>query len=73
MRLWPSCLPNRPLELEKLPQLSHGVIRVLNGVTDRPRVTVDLVVVTTRECLVTEEVDRLIIDTRNIFLGFDVL
>ena len=73
MRLWPSCLPHHPLELEELPQLPHGVIRVLNGVTDSPRVTVDLVVVTTRECLVTEEVDRLIIDTRNIFLGFDVL
>ena len=41
--------------------------------SDCALVLVDLIVITTRERLVTEEVDILIVDSRETLLGFDVL
>lgn len=40
---------------------------------DGPGVTVDFVVVASGEGLVTEEVDRLVLDTGDVLLGLDML
>lgn len=60
-------------ELEDLLQLLHRVIGVLNCMTNCPLVLEDLIVVTTFEGLVAEEMNRLIIDAADILFGFEVL
>jgi archaeosine-15-forming tRNA-guanine transglycosylase len=45
----------------------------INGVSNGARVFVDLVIVASDESLVAEEVDGLVVDTRDALLGFDVL
>lgn len=41
--------------------------------SDRPRVSVDLVIVAAGEGLVAKEVDGLVFNARDILFGFDVL
>ena len=50
--------------VEELLELRHGVLWPFDGVANSPRVGVDLPVVSTLECLVTEEVDVLVLDAR---------
>jgi hypothetical protein len=50
------------LEIEKLLEDAHGVLRSSDGVASSSGVSVDLVVVTALESLVTEEVDGLVSD-----------
>lgn len=61
------------LEIEKLLQLLHGIIRTLDDVTNRSRVTVDLIVITSDKTLVTEEVDVLVFGAGDVLFGLDVL
>ena len=60
-------------ELEQLSQLFHGVFRILHAVTNGSTVFVDLEVVTSFECLVTEEVDICILDSTEGFLRLKML
>lgn len=50
--------------VEQLLQLFHGIFRILDSVTDGSRVLVDFPVVAARECLVTEEVNLLVLHAR---------
>ena len=62
------------LQLKQLLELCHRLLWVLDTVSDRARVLVDLVVVTALVRLVTEEVNRLVIDAAwHILLALDVL
>jgi hypothetical protein len=49
--------------------LLHGILWVLDRVTDGSRIVIDLPVVTTLECCVTEEVDALVMNSRKPFAG----
>jgi hypothetical protein len=59
-------------KVEQLLELSGSVLGSLDAVADGTRVLVDLVVVTTLVCLVTEEVDRCVLGSV-LLLGLDVL
>lgn len=59
--------------MEDLLELLHGVLRPSDGMTNRPRVTVDLIVVTALESLVAEEMDGLVFHARDVLLGCEVL
>lgn len=61
------------LKLEELLDELHGVVGAFDRMADRARVLVDLVIVSTGEALVAEEVDFRILGARNVLLGFDVL
>ena len=62
------------LQVESLLDLRIAVIRTLNTVPDRSGIFIDLVVVAALHRLVTEEVDRLIIDAaRKVLVVLDVL
>ena len=54
-------------QVEKLPQHRHGILRSLDGVTRRPRIAVDFVVIPTLEALVSEEMDGLVMDAGQSF------
>ena len=58
--------------MEKLFEKFYGILGTSNGVTFGPRVRVNLVVVATRERLITEEVDSLIFSSRDALLSFHV-
>jgi hypothetical protein len=59
-------------KVEQLLELSGSVLGGLDAVADGARILVDLVVVTTLVCLVTEEVDRRVLGSV-LLLGLDVL
>jgi hypothetical protein len=59
-------------KVEQLLELSGSVLGGLDAVADGTRVLVNLVVVTTLVCLVTEEVDRCVLGSV-LLLGLDVL
>lgn len=61
------------LKIKDLLQLLHGVLRSVNRVANGARIHVDLVVVPTRETLVTKEVNSLVLDSGNALLSLDVL
>jgi len=48
------------------------MLRVVDGVTNRPLVTENFVVVATGHALVTKEVDVLVVDTGNLLFGLEV-
>lgn len=58
---------------KNLLQLLHGVLWTINRVADSAGVRKDLIIVAAGEALVTEEVDCLVLDTRDVLLGLDVL
>lgn len=58
--------------LKHLLQNRHGLIRILDRVSRRPRILIDFIIVATLECLVSEEMDVLVIDARQVLLGLDV-
>lgn len=60
-------------KIKKLLQLLHGIIRTLYGVTNRPKVSVDLVIIASDKALVTEEVNVLVLGARDVLLSLDVL
>lgn len=61
------------LQVEKLLQLSNGLLRAGDAVTNGARVLEDLVVVAALVGLVAEEVDGAVLDAADLVLGFDVL
>ena len=61
------------LKIEDLLELLHGIIRVDNRVADCAGVLIDLVVITSNETLVTEEMNVLIFGTGDVLLGLDML
>jgi len=69
----PLFIPSILLQLEQLLQYLHRILRSSHGMTDRPGISVDLVVIPALEALVTEEVDSFVIDARDVLLRFDVL
>lgn len=63
----PHALPLKAnLEIESLLDLSYGLIGVLHGVADSPWVLVNLVIITTLEGLVAEEVDGGVVDAAGL-------
>lgn len=61
-------------QIEKLLQLSRCLVGVLHAVTDGALVLVDLVIIAALVRLITEEVDRRVVDaTRQVLLILDVL
>lgn len=54
------------LQIKELLQLCHRILRAGHRVSDCPRIAVDLVVVSSLVSLVTEEVDRLVLDTSRL-------
>lgn len=65
--------PSYLLELKKLFQYLHRLLRVRNRVSDRARILEDLIVVAALVCLVAEEMDFRVFDTRDVFLLGQVL
>lgn len=59
-------------QLEQLFQLLDGIVWVGNRVTDRPGITVDLIIISAREALVAKEVDIFIFDSSDLLLCLDV-
>lgn len=63
------CLSNNQSQIEQLLDLSHGFIRVVDRMSNGPRIGVDLVVVSSYIRLVAEEVDGGVLDAAGL-LGF---
>jgi transcriptional regulator of aromatic amino acid metabolism len=61
------------LQVKQLLQLVDGVLRAVNGVSNGARVFVNLVIVSSDEGLIAEEVDGRVFDTRDVLLRLNVL
>jgi hypothetical protein len=59
----------RQSNIEELLQLLYGIVWVLDRVTDGSRIVIDLPVIAPLVCCVTEEVDVLVMDSRESFAG----
>lgn len=71
-----SCLspiPNNPLKVEQLLQLSDGLLGAGHAVANGARVLEDLVIVAALVRLVAEEVDGAVLDAADLLFGFDML
>ena len=63
----------KDLQIEELAQLLHSLVGILHRVADGSRVVVDLPIIAPLEGFVTEEMDSLVVDARDILLIFDML
>lgn len=54
------------LQVKELLQLCHRILGARHRVSNRPRIAVDLVVVSSLVCLVTEEVNRGVLNTARL-------
>jgi hypothetical protein len=65
--------PTSHLQVKHLLELVHGVLRAIDSVSNGAGVFINLIVVTSNESLVTEEVDGAVFDARDALLRLDVL
>jgi hypothetical protein len=65
--------PTSHLQVKNLLELLHGVLGAIDSVSNGAGVFINLIVVTSNESLVTEEVDGAVFDARDALLRLDVL
>lgn len=65
--------PTSHLQVKNLLELVHGVLGAIDSVSNGAGVFINLIVVTSNESLVTEEVDGAVFDARDALLRLDVL